>query len=286
MTHILDGKKLSVTIQEQLRERIETYETKPTLVIIQIGNVPESAIYIKYKTLFARSIGAEVILKKYSSETNEQEIIKDIQTYNIDKSVHGILLQLPIPKHTNKDTLIDSILPSKDVDGLTAANIKALYTNTTGIIPATTKGILTLLNHHNISVQGKKVVIVGRSNLVGKPTALAFVNQDATVTLCHSQTKNLEAETKQADILVVAVGIPNFITEKHVRAGQVIIDVGINALDADRTLSGDVDFKNVQHIAEVITPVPGGVGPMTVASLFQNLLQQFIHHNSSTHRNV
>jgi methylenetetrahydrofolate dehydrogenase (NADP+) / methenyltetrahydrofolate cyclohydrolase len=287
MPLILDGKKLSETLKERMKHNIAQHETKPGLVIIQIGDIAESNIYIKYKIRYAKNIGARVVLKKYKNTVTESEVIADIQKYNQDTTVHGILVQLPIPKELNKNAIIESILPTKDVDGLTATNVKHLYThNTEGIIPATTRGILTLLEHYNISVPGKKVVVVGRSTLVGKATALAFLNQDATVTICHSHTKNLEEETKQADILIVAIGTQKFITEKYVREGQVIIDVGINTEEDSRVLSGDVDYEHVEPIVSAITPVPGGVGPMTIASLFQNLFQQFIHNNSSTNRNI
>jgi len=281
MTLILDGKKLSETIREQMKQEIVQHETKPTLVIIQIGNMPESNIYIKYKKIFATHIGAKVILKKYEETITEQEVILDIQKFNDDKAIHGIIVQQPIPKNLDKDTIIDTILPSKDVDGMSASNMKSQ-----NILPATTKGILTLLEHYKIPIESKKVVVVGRSALVGKPTAIAFLNKDATVTLCHSHTQNLQEETKRADILIVAIGAQKFIGENHVSPGQTVIDVGINAEDDSRVLSGDVDYEHVKPIVSAITPVPGGVGPMTVASLFQNLLQQFVHHNSSTDRNI
>lgn len=281
MTLILDGKKLSETLKERMKHDIAQYETKPGLVIIQIGDIAESNIYIKYKIRYAKNIGAQVVLKKYKNTVTESEVIADIQKYNQDTTVHGIIMQLPIPKELDKDRIIDTILPSKDVDGLTSTNVK--HQN---IIPATTRGMLTLLEHYKIPVEGKKVVVVGRSALVGRPTATAFLNKNATVTLCHSHTQHLEEETKRADILIVAIGTQKFITEQYVREGQVIIDVGINAEEDSRVLSGDVDYKHVEPIVSAITPVPGGVGPMTVASLFQNLFEQFIAHNSSTNRHV
>jgi methylenetetrahydrofolate dehydrogenase (NADP+)/methenyltetrahydrofolate cyclohydrolase len=292
MTLILDGKKLSETIATRLKQNISLFKDKPTLVIIQIGDISASNIYIQRKTLFAKKIGANVILKKYETTVEQSKIIEDIHMYNNDPVLHGIIIQLPIPKSFDKDAIIESIRSDKDVDGLTSTNIKDTYANNgKGIVPATTRGILTLLDHYNISIAGKKVVMVGRSPLVGKPTVLAFVNRNATVTVCHSYTENIEGETKRADILIVAIGIAKYITEKHVSPGQIIIDIGINALDGDvttgkRKISGDVDYQTVAPTVDAITPVPGGVGPMTVASLFENLFQQFIHHNTGADGNI
>ena len=224
---------------------------------------------------------------------------------NSQFDVTGIIVQLPIPIHLDKDAIIDAIDPKKDVDGLTSTNLKLLWENKSeGYLPATTKGILTLCDFYKIPTGAKKVVVVGRSFLVGKPTALAFLNHDATVTVCHKETRNLKAETRNADILVVAVGKPNLITKDHVKPGQVVIDVGINVVNgqhprgeiktkpgehpggekglskpetepSNRRIVGDVDFDNVSKIVQAITPVPGGIGPMTVASLFENLLEAY-----------
>ncbi|MES2623339.1 MAG: bifunctional 5,10-methylenetetrahydrofolate dehydrogenase/5,10-methenyltetrahydrofolate cyclohydrolase [Patescibacteria group bacterium] len=279
MAHILNGKKLSIERAEKLKETVSLLPTQPTLVIIQIGDVAESNIYIQGKTKMAEKIGARVQREKYSANISEKEIIKDIEKFNQDKSVHGIIIQLPIPESLDKNSIIDVIDPNKDVDGLTAQNIKQLCINNTGIIPATTKGILTLCKENNIVLQGKHIAIMGRSTLVGKPTMLACVNENATVTLCHSYTKDLEKITQSADIIITATGTRNLITKNHVRTGQIIIDVGIHAIEEEnRKVSGDVSYDEVAEIVESITPVPGGVGPMTVISLFENLVDAYKKH--------
>lgn len=279
MAILLNGKKLSQLIAEDLKKKISLESQVKTLVIIQIGDVAESNIYIDRKKKFGAHIGVTVIHKQYEETVSEDTVISDIQIYNTDTSVHGIILQLPIPDHIDKNKIIESILPNKDVDGLTATNVKHLYTDDAkGFIPATTRGIISLLEHHDISISGKKVVIVGRSTLVSKPTALLCVSKDATVTICHSKTKNLQDETKKADILIVATGHKHLITKEYVSEQQVIIDVGINALedvDGERSIVGDVDFEHIKDTAYAITPVPGGVGPMTVASLFQNVVEGY-----------
>ena|SRR3989344_9268972 len=304
MAIILDGKIVRDEIAEKLKSDISfasrRTKTKPKLVIIQAGDLAQSNTYIRQKILFGEKIGAEVIHQKFRNNVDHITLAEYIYTLNSDSTTHGIIIQLPIPKHLKKDALINSINPEKDVDGQTATNVKKLIENNpTALIPATTKGILTLLNYYKIDVAGKKAVVVGRSSLVGKPTALALLNLGATVTICHSQTVNLVKETKQADILVVAVGKPNLITRDHVSRGQVVIDVGINVIDngqstivADSSkarpwktkkpglnpspkLTGDVKFDEVSKIVAQITPVPGGIGPLTVASLFENLLEAY-----------
>ena len=289
MAKILDGKIVRDKIRDNLKFQISrqrrgsptatNLKFKPKLVIIQIGDLPESNAYIRQKILFGERIGAIVVHLKLPKNTTQETINSQLSTLNSDTSVHGIIVQLPIPKHLDKDKIIEAIDPNKDVDGQTATNIKYLFENKNyGFIPATTKGILTLLGHYQIPVHGKNIIVVGRSSLVGKPTALALINLDATVTVCHSSTRKLPDKTKNADILIVAVGRPKLIKNFHVKAGQTVIDVGINAIDTDGTatkLVGDVDFDQVSKIVAAITPVPGGVGPMTVASLFENLLTAY-----------
>lgn len=259
-----------------LMKKIAEMAVKPKLVIIQIGSLKESDSYIEKKKTFGQRIGAEVFYKQYPESARQEEIIADISSYNSDPGVHGIIVQLPIPKPFDTSRIIEAIDPKKDVDGLTAANTKLLFDNEKGFIPATTQGILTLLAHNKITIAGKKVVMVGESILVGRPTALAFLNRKATVTLCHSHTTNLEEETRRADILIIAVGEAELIKAKHVSENQVVIDVGINITPLNKAL-GDVDFKEVEPIVSAITPVPGGVGPMTVFSLFENLLKALIY---------
>ena len=294
MTKILDGKVVNEKIAEQLRIEIAKRGTRPKLVIIQVGDVPESNAYIGRKKAFGQKIGAEVKLKRFPETISQKELVGQIIVYNRDPQYHGIIVQMPIPAHLDKDTIIDSINPQKDVDGLTSVNLKHLWENDNeGYTPATTKGILTLLAYYKIPISRQKVVVVGRSFLVGKPTALTFLNRDATVTICHKETRNLKLETRNADILVVAAGKPNLITKDHVRRGQVVVDVGINVINdrqttnakrltqkpetepVDRKIVGDVDFDAVSKIVSAITPVPGGIGPMTVASLFENLLETY-----------
>lgn len=276
MALILNGKELAHIRSEKLKAEIFSFPTQPTLVIIQIGNVPESDIYIKRKIISGERIGAKVIHQKYNINVSQDEIITDIQKYNSDSQIHGIIVQLPVPEHLDKNLIIESIGPLKDVDGLTSVNIKSLTINNLGIIPATTKGVLTLLKQYSVHLEGAHIVMVGRSNLVGKPTALALINENATVTVCHSHTKNLDEITKTADIIITATGKQNLITLKHVREGQIIIDVGIHAIEDDgNKIAGDVDFKNVEPVISMISPVPGGVGPMTVVSLFENLVDAY-----------
>lgn len=271
MSKILDGIALRDTIILELKATLSKRLLKPTLVIIQIGSLKESNLYIKKKKDFAKEIDAMVVHKKYKETVTEKQIIADIEQYNADKNIQGIMVQLPIPKHLDTDKILETIEYKKDVDGLTSRSMKLLFDNTPGFIPATTQGIITLLDQNNVNLVGKKVVIVGDSSLVGRPTALAFLNRKATVTICHIDTKNLQEETKVADILIVAVGHPDLITEEYVSAGQVIIDVGITIVN--KKVRGDVDYNKVKDVVAMITPVPGGVGPMTVCSLFQNLVK-------------
>ncbi|MES3005390.1 MAG: bifunctional 5,10-methylenetetrahydrofolate dehydrogenase/5,10-methenyltetrahydrofolate cyclohydrolase [Patescibacteria group bacterium] len=276
MSKILDGKKLRDQLVPQLIKKIRETAYKPKLVIIQIGNLKESNSYIKKKKAFGQKLGALVVHKQYPENISEKEVISDISKYNSDSSVHGIMIQLPIPKNLNGTTIIEAIDPEKDVDGLTAKNTKLLFDNTEAFVPATTQGIITLLQHNKIDLVGKKVVIVGESTLVGRPTILALLNRKATVTVCHIHTKNLEKETKQADILIVAVGQPHLITPNHVSKNQIVIDVGITVTEKKKVV-GDVDYKKVKNIVGAITPVPGGVGPMTVFSLFENLIKSYLY---------
>ena len=273
MARILNGKIVRDIISRKLARVIARLKRKPKLVIIQVGNRRQSSAYIRQKKLFGERIGALVLHKQYSERVAEKKLIAEILKWNIDKSIHGIIVQLPLPLRISKNRVLEAIDPWKDVDGMTAKNLKGLWAgDRNSLMPATTKGILALFDYYKIPVMGKKVVVVGRSLLVGKPVAMAFTNRHATVaTVCHSRTKNLEEVTKKADILVVAVGKIKLITKKHVSAGQVIIDVGIN-MTSDKKLTGDVDFENVKKIVRAITPVPGGIGPMTVACLFENLL--------------
>lgn len=274
MTLILNGKEVRDVLMKELSETIQTFETVPTLVIIQVGDRADSTSYINQKKIFAEKIGAKVIHKHYTDPVSQEEVLEDIKHFNKDIHIHGIIVQIPLPSTLNKDILIEAINPAKDVDGLTTTNANYLLENSPkAIVPATTRGILSLLKYYNIPVEGKTVTVVGRSNLVGKPTAIALSNKKAFVTVAHSLTENLKSVCVQSEILIVAIGDPLFITKEYVKPGQVVIDVGINTLNSK--LVGDVAFEEVKDIVTAITPVPGGVGPMTVLSLFQNLVDAY-----------
>lgn len=275
---ILDGKIVKEKILNDLKEKIAILNKKPSLAVIQIGNNPASDIYIKQKEKMANMIGIEFNHIKLEDTISEEEIINIINKLNNDNDINGILVQLPIPKHINTKKIQNAIDYKKDVDGLTDINIGKLAHNTESLVACTPGGIIKLLDYYNIDVIGKNVVIIGRSDLVGKPLSLLFENNDATVTLCHSKTSNLDFYTKNADILVVAVGKPNFIKKESIKEGSVIVDVGINRLEKGK-ICGDVDFASCKDKASYITPVPGGVGQMTVAFLGTNVYKAYILNN-------
>lgn len=273
MVTILDGKIVAEGIRAQLREKVKTFSSVPCLAIIQIGNDKRSSIYIKNKKSFGESIGVEVRHIELIETITKTEVEKVVDDLNNDNSVHGIIMQLPIPQHLDKDLILNKIKKEKDVDGLSLDNL--IHT------PATARGVMTLLNAYNIKALDKKAVVIGRSRLVGIPVAECLRNAGAHVTVCHRETQDIPSITKQADIIIVAAGVPNLITKDYVKNEQVIIDVGINSitneLDNSNHLVGDVDFQSISPIVAAISPVPGGVGPLTVASLFQNLYDAFAH---------
>jgi methylenetetrahydrofolate dehydrogenase (NADP+)/methenyltetrahydrofolate cyclohydrolase len=278
---ILDGKQLGQKIASQLKEAISVLKDDnvkiPHLIIIQIGNNPASNVYVGRKVKFAENIGATVHVEKFSETVQTEELIEYIKEQNSNDNVTGMILQLPIPEAIDLAKVLNSIDPQKDVDGLGATNIHGLVKNDGNfLVPATTKGVIRLLQENNIEIVGKDVVVVGRSLLVGKSMALNFINHDATVTLCHKETKDLVKHTRDADILVVATGQKGLITSDHVNSGQIIIDVGISVVDGQ--IYGDVNREDVKEVAG-LSPVPGGVGPMTVASLFENLLEAYKMQN-------
>lgn len=272
MTKLLDGTTLRDTLAKGLKAQVKRLGYRPRLVIIQVGDLPASTKYIKRKRALGREIGVVVTHKQYPESVSEKALRADIQAYGADPEVHGIMVQLPIPRRLNTNRVLGAILPVKDVDGLTGESARRLMHREETYLPATTQGILTLLTHYKIKLKGQKVVMVGDSILVGRPTAIALLNQGATVTICHKNTRDLAQETKQADILIVATGSPLLIGKDHVSPGQVVLDVGTTIVGKNKVL-GDVDFNAVKDIVGAITPVPGGVGPMTVLSLFQNLLK-------------
>ena len=269
MTVILDGKKLAGKILEKLENKLSIMDTKPHLVVILVGENPASQLYVGMKEKKAQQIGIKSTVLKYPENVEEKVILDKLNELNNDNDVDAILVQLPLPKHINEQTVIQTISPKKDVDGFTPENIGRISIGVEPYAyPCTPKGILSLIDEYNISLEGKNVVVVGRSNIVGKPVAQMMLNRNATVTICHSRTKNLENIIKTADVLVSAVGKHNIITKNNIKSGCVIIDVGTSRINGKTV--GDVDFENVSDLASFITPVPGGVGPMTIASLMEN----------------
>lgn len=266
---LLDGRKVKKEKLQQLREKLNRCEEQVGLAVIQIGEDPASSVYVRQKEKMANDLGYYFKHIKLAENVTEEEVLSLIDQLNEDNLIDGILVQMPIPKHLDSKKIQNRIHYLKDVDGLTDINAGRLIHNQDTLVPCTPMGIMTLLEYYGIEVSGKNVVIVGRSDLVGKPLAALMTNQDATVTICHSKTKNLSTYTKQADILVVAVGKSNLIREKDVKEEAIIIDVGINRLE-DGKLCGDVDFESVSRKASYITPVPGGVGQMTVYELGNN----------------
>lgn len=271
--NILDGKKLKDKKLLELKNKISKLTTKLTLVVIQVGNNSASDIYVNQKKKMAEFVGYNFIHRKLDNNISEKELLDIIDSYNKDKNITGILVQMPLPKHINEIVIQNKILYYKDVDGLSDINTGKLVHNRNCLISCTPKGIMSLLEEYKIDVAGKNVVIVGRSNLVGKPLANLMINKSATVTITHSKTNNLEFYTKQADILIVAVGKKHLIKSDMVKDNSIIIDVGINRID--NKLYGDVDFENIKEKVKYITPVPGGVGPMTVCELAYNVYEAY-----------
>lgn len=272
MAIILDGKKLRDKIFENLKQKLNNMSEKPTLAVILVGDDPASQIYVKNKKKTAENLGINSIVINYPSNISEKILLDKIQELNNDNKITAILVQLPLPKHIDKFKIIDAIAPEKDVDGLTPYNSGKLFSGEEPYVyPCTPKGILLLLDEYNIELEGKHVVVIGRSNLVGKPVAQMLLNRNATVTMCHSHTKNLSDITKTADIIVSAVG-KNIIGEKMLKSDCVVVDVGIFK-DVNGKICGDVDFTSASKIAAYISPVPGGVGPMTIASLMLNTVE-------------
>lgn len=272
MTVILDGKKLRDKIFVDLKSKIDKMTIKPTLAVILVGENPASQIYVNNKKKTAENLGINSIVIKYPENIAEEELLTKIEELNSDNNVNAILVQLPLPKHINKFKIIDSICPKKDVDGLTPYNLGKLFAGEKPFVyPCTPKGILLLLDEYKIEIEGKHVVVIGRSNLVGKPVAKMLLDRNATVTTCHSRTKDLENITKTADILISAVG-KNIVGEKYIKNNCVVVDVGIFRDDSGK-VRGDVDFENVSKHTSYISPVPGGVGPMTIASLMLNTVE-------------
>lgn len=274
MAQILDGKKLRDKILEDLRVKLEKFSVKPTLVVILVGENPASKIYVNNKKKTAEKLGINSEVINYPSNISEKELLEKIDELNNNKSVTAILVQLPLPEHISKENVMNKIIPEKDVDGFTPYNFGKLFSGEVPTVyPCTPKGILLLLDEYGIDPTGQHVVIVGRSNIVGRPLSQMMLNRNATVTVCHSKTKNLEQIIKTADILISAVG-KNIIEGKMLKSDCVVVDVGIFKDENGKT-RGDVDFESASQIASYISPVPGGVGPMTIASLMLNTVELF-----------
>ena len=271
----IDGKQISKDIKEELKEEVASLAAqgrKCCLAVIQVGNDPASSVYVGNKKKACAYLGIESLAYELPEETTEDELLEIIDKLNNDTNVHGILCQLPLPKQINEDHIIKAISPKKDVDGFHPQNVGALVIGEQGFVSCTPAGIIQLLKRSNIEMDGKHCVVVGRSNIVGKPMSLLMLRENATVTICHSHTKNLEEICKEADILIDAIGQPQFIGKEYVKKGAVVIDVGIHR-DENNKLCGDVKFDEVEPVASYITPVPGGVGPMTIAMLMHNCVE-------------
>ena len=271
---LLDGKVVKKEILDDLKKKLNKLKDKLSLVVIEVGDDEASKVYVGQKEKMADSVGINFRLIKLSETATNEELFELIDELNNDSSVTGILVQMPLPKHLNAEEIQNRVLPSKDVDGLNDLNAgKLLHNSDEALVPCTAEGIIDILEYYDIGIKGSYAVVVGRSDLVGKPVANLLTNMDATVTLCHSKTKNLKEITKMADILIVAVGKANFIDADYVKDGAVIVDVGINRVDGK--LVGDVDVESVKDKVSYITPVPGGVGQLTVANLGKNVYKAY-----------
>ena len=276
MAKIIDGKVISAQIREEIAEKVKEYNAKtgklPGLAVVIVGENPASQVYVRNKKKACEQVGFNSWVYEMPEETTQQELNALIDKLNDDDEVHGILVQLPLPKHLNEEEIILRIKPEKDVDAFHPYNVGRITIGNPKFLPCTPAGIMELLHRSNIELSGKECVVIGRSNIVGKPMALLLLSKNGTVTVCHSKTKDLKKVCKRADILVVAIGKADFVTADMVKEGAVVIDVGMNR-NAEGKLTGDVDFASVSEVASHITPVPGGVGPMTITMLLQNTLR-------------
>lgn len=278
MAQIIDGKKISSQIKEELKDKVFLLKQQGKdigMAVIQVGKDPASSVYVGNKKKACEYIGIRSESYELPEETSQEELIRLIEKLNQDDTIHGILVQLPVPKHIDEDQIIKAISPKKDVDGFHPESVGALSIGQPGFVSCTPAGIIQLLKRSNISIDGKNCVVVGRSNIVGKPMGMLLLRENGTVTIAHSHTKNLKELCKTADILVAAVGRPKMIDASYVKEGAVVIDVGIHRNESNK-LCGDVDFESVEKVASAITPVPGGVGPMTIAMLMYNCVEAAI----------
>ncbi len=275
---ILNGRKTARALEENLKvkvqELIQTYGRAPKLVVVLVGNNPASLSYVTSKEKASKRVGINGEIIRLDESISQEALLKEIQKLNDDESVDGFIIQLPLPDHIHADTIINAVDPKKDVDGMGLLNAGKLTNRQKGLVPATPKGVMMLLDYYNIDVTGMYAVVVGRSNIVGSPMAKLLTNANATVTLTHRHTKDLGNFTRQADLIVVATGIVNLLTADMVKEGAIVVDVGINRV-GDK-LVGDVDFEGVKDKTSYITPVPGGVGPMTISALIHNVIEAFL----------
>lgn len=276
MAEIIDGKLVSAKVRSEIAKDVADFKAEagvsPGLAVVIVGNNPASLVYVRNKAKACAEVGIESFEIALPEETTEAELLSRIADLNNDPKVHGILVQLPLPSHINEESVINAIYPEKDVDAFHPVNVGKILIGNYSMLPCTPAGVIDLLDHYNIAISGKKCVVIGRSNIVGKPMAQLLLERNGTVTVCHSRTQNIEDEIRRADILVVAIGKAEFVKGSMVKPGAVVIDVGINRT-AEGKLVGDVEFSSVSEVASYITPVPGGVGPMTITVLLKNTIK-------------
>ena len=281
MAFLINGKEIAQNIKDEMK--LEVAELKAQgkdccLAVIQVGNDSASSVYVANKKKACEYIGIASLSYELPEETTEEELLELIDKLNDDEAVHGILCQLPLPRHIHEKTILNRISPKKDVDGFHPQNVGALVVGDFGFVSCTPAGIIELLRRSNVEMEGKRCVVIGRSNIVGKPMSLLMLRENATVTICHSKTQNLKEVCKEADILIVAIGKPKYINKDYVKEGAVVIDVGIHR-DENNKLCGDVDFEDVEPVCSAITPVPGGVGPMTICMLMKNCIEAMKYYS-------
>ena len=281
MAQIINGKEIAQIMKDEMKQEVEKLKAEGKsccLAVVQVGQDPASSVYVSNKKKACEYIGIDSLSYELPEDTTEEELLSLIERLNNDDAVHGILCQLPLPRHINEKTVLNHICPKKDVDGFHPQNVGALVVGDFGFVSCTPSGIIQLLKRSNIEMEGKHCVVIGRSNIVGKPMALLMLRENATVTICHSKTKNLKEVCKEADILIVAIGKPLYINKDYIKPGAVVVDVGIHR-DENNKLCGDVDFKDVEPLCSAITPVPGGVGPMTICMLMKNCLEAMKYYS-------
>ena len=279
MAKLIDGKLISTQIKDELKAEVAELKEKgitPCLAVIQVGNDPASSVYVNNKKKACAYIGIESLSYELEEKISQEALLDIIEELNYNEQVNGILVQLPLPKHIDEEAVIQAIVPEKDVDGFHPETVGNMCIGSKGFLPCTPAGVIQLLKRSDIEIEGKECVVVGRSNIVGKPMAILLLRENGTVTITHSRTKDLKEVTKRADILVAAIGKPKFITADYIKEGAVVIDVGIHRNENNK-LCGDVDFEDVVGKVSAITPVPGGVGPMTIAMLMNNCVETVRH---------